>query len=515
MSYMGPRSLPSSLYWYALYIAIAAIVVFFGTPSSLGAVGTAADAMCNPVKMECSCGLFKDAKGNCTIPGNKFMCPCWDVTNGHTTMGKCTGPNKCKGETGDGKGLGMDQLMQALKGLMDALKGKDSGQPPSNPTGTGCTSYYPTNDPARAGAGGNGVPGQEGDSRGQGETTTTTSNSTSTASTTPKTPVQKDPCAYYSPDGSGYNGLIDTNSYTGANYNTSDLLNSLYGSLNGVFGGTTNTSGGTGDTGTKSNVSDGLINALNNANTNTQNDQGANIANLKNGTTSLRGDIQVDLSGVTIFAGQRNEQANTEVAGFYGARTFGGQPTTIVGRLCLSRPWASSFLSVVISPSFFDNLCLWRGYQVGATQQNTSATTNENAGGIGSARVVETGTGVSVGSGSAKKQTTVQVVEQQKTNQVITVPPRATSTGPYIAPRAEIWAVPIAVPIGSRTSIFWNTRGVESCLVKSPDGSFSETSLSGGASTVPITTATTFTISCIALDGESHVTNYVTVNIAI
>jgi hypothetical protein len=78
----------------------------------------------------------------------------------------------------------------------------------------------------------------------------------------------------------------------------------------------------------------------------------------------------------------------------------------------------------------------------------------------------------------------------------------------------DIWAVPAAVPLGARTTIFWNTQGVTNCTETSPDGSFNQNSLSGGAATVPITGATTFSISCDAPDG-SHVTGYVVVNLAI
>jgi hypothetical protein len=67
-------------------------------------------------------------------------------------------------------------------------------------------------------------------------------------------------------------------------------------------------------------------------------------------------------------------------------------------------------------------------------------------------------------------------------------------------PRAVIWADPATVSLGGRTTIFWNAQDVESCSVAGP--SFSETGLYGGASTVGINTASTFTINCKGLDGE-------------
>ena len=78
---------------------------------------------------------------------------------------------------------------------------------------------------------------------------------------------------------------------------------------------------------------------------------------------------------------------------------------------------------------------------------------------------------------------------------------------------ADIWSVPATARLGSRVTIFWSAKNVVSCIETSPDGSFAETSLSGGAATVPITGPTTYSISCTQADGK-HVNNYVTVEIA-
>jgi hypothetical protein len=90
--------------------------------------------------------------------------------------------------------------------------------------------------------------------------------------------------------------------------------------------------------------------------------------------------------------------------------------------------------------------------------------------------------------------------------------PVATSSGPYVEPQADIWAVPSSVPLGARTTVFWNAKGVTSCTETSPDGSFSQSSLSGGAATVPLSGPTTYTISCTTPAG-GHITNYVTVQL--
>jgi hypothetical protein len=79
--------------------------------------------------------------------------------------------------------------------------------------------------------------------------------------------------------------------------------------------------------------------------------------------------------------------------------------------------------------------------------------------------------------------------------------------------RVDIWAVPASVPLGARTTVFWNTENVTNCTETSPDGNFNQTSLTGGAATVPLTGPTVFTISC--LDSQHNpTTNYITVRIS-
>lgn len=197
----------------------------------------------------------------------------------------------------------------------------------------------------------------------------------------------------------------------------------------------------------------------------------------------LRGDIKMLNSGGTVIVGARN-QNNTEVAGFYGGTTFSGPATGVVATLCRTRPWAGNFLSYILPANFFDSLCVARGYTVGAPAvQQTSGSTQT------------TGT-----SQVAPKPT-------QK-------PATSTSAVSNVPPKVRVWAVPSTVPLGSRASVFWTSQGVVSCLVASPDGSFSQTTLSGGASTVSLTGPTTFTISCLTADG-TPVTDFVTINLAI
>lgn len=204
----------------------------------------------------------------------------------------------------------------------------------------------------------------------------------------------------------------------------------------------------------------------------------------------LRGDIQLIQTGGTVFAGTRDLSKNTEVSGFYGSYTFSNQPEGVAARLCTNRPWAGGFLSYVIPETFFDSLCTSRGYQVGISSAPPAPTT------------------VTV------TQTPVQVIKKTSTPTKPAVAKPAATTTPASTSRARVWAVPAAVPLGSRTSVFWSAQGVTECKITSPDGNFSQSSLSGGASTAPITAPTTFTISCLTADG-TPVTNYTTVTVSI
>lgn len=280
-----------------------------------------------------------------------------------------------------------------------------------------------------------------------------------------------DPCAYYVPDVSN---LLNSN--TGSS--TSDLL------LN-AFGGEVASS-------SLPNVSDLLNQAQQPSQpapptpaTTTQStapasntiDLSKNVVHLTSG--GVNGNIEVTSKGGTIYANSENLQTNTAVAGFYGGDTFGNQqPKSLVARMCISRPWTGSIVSKIIPDTFFDGLCKWAGYQVGVV--------------------------------TGSQGPVVQYVVRRDTS-VATSTATTTQTVPA---KVQIWAVPASVPLGARTSIFWTTQGVASCMITSPDGSFNEHSLSGGASTVPLTGATTFTISCLTPDNKP-VTGYTTVNLSI
>ena len=456
--------------------------------------------------------------------------------NGFQTSGMCVTANKCLAQSTGGKApdSGLSQLMSALGQILGKLaSGSGSGSPSSSPTpttgSTGCTTaYYYTANTSVIGV---------------------------------------DPCAIYQPSSGttctdptatnyGAAAACTYGTSTGSSTSASSLLSALIGSTGTGSTGdsltatpasgaaplmvtfTTNSIDSTqsytvtpGDGGTAVNLSaNGCSSAssatcvyvgsytyqtagtfsatltdedgdsLASVSVSVENPGGgtglsqvlSNIGNFLAGSSTLPqnplqsssnfpgvlGNILLDQNGATIFASTVNGSNNSETSGFYGSDTLGGEPQGTAAQLCVNRPWASNFLADIIPPLFFDSLCQWGGYQVGQPP--------------------------------AQPQVTLQQSSQAPTQPAPT--PVATST-PTAPAQAQIWSVPSAVPLGARTSVFWNTQGVVSCTETSPDGSFSEGSLSGAASTVPLTGSTTFTISCVDANGNP-ITNYTTVTIS-
>lgn len=194
------------------------------------------------------------------------------------------------------------------------------------------------------------------------------------------------------------------------------------------------------------------------------------------------GDIVVNQGGVSAVAGNRDQASNTEVSGFVGANTTGLQESKgATARLCESRPWASGFLSTIISPNFFDGVCAWRGYNVGAANIPVVTPVYLRPSSPAPARPV-----------------------QQQSQTTPTVQPASV----------EIWATPPAVPLGTRTSIFWKAEGgAVSCEVQGP--SFKQSGLSGGAATVPISGSSTFTVVCLNAAGGEAARDSVTITLSI
>lgn len=385
-------------------------------------------------------------------------CPCkeTDGVSGKVITGLCTAPGICaaKNAPGEGGGNSLGDIKNAVdiaKSVMDMLKS------------------------AQGGGGGGSGSGGSGGSTGSGGTYCSDGS--------------------YQPSGSCpvSTALNTTGNSNPTGTSMSDLLNAIGGGTSGSIptAPTDTTSGSTGNT-----VS----------NTDTLGSTGDNTSQVsvtgsKTGTTpaktttgakapaeiaGIKGDMVVKNTGVTMFVSNIDSKANKTLSGFYGVNIASGQtPTALVSRLCAVRPWASNFLNTIAPPLFFDALCTYRGYAVGTpkvTVVNKPYTP------------------------PAKKATSVAT-----SSPATTTPAKPVSN---VAPKVQVWATPATVPLDTRTSVFWNTQGVSDCMVTSPDGSFTQNSLSGGASTVPLTADTTFTISCIAPDG-TPVTGYTTVHISL
>ena len=409
---------------------------------------SAANAMCTPVDTRCPCN-FVMTKFGCKAGKNKYFCqPAPDVCYAMDTSGKfqvlgtCVAPYKCQGMIAPGLNGGnvldsaLSQLGQAVGQMLQQLMQGSAGGSGSS----GDTSQYP-------GACPNGYYQVSAPS--------------------------SDPCAQYVPLTSS---SIDTSLPNSSGADA--LLQALQGGSASDQGSGPTITITNSNTNTNENTNATSISALTSTTTGVTL-SGTGIPVLLAPISGMTGDIQYTDSGATVVAGSMDAQSNTTVAGFYGSDTFGGQPQGIAAKLCQGRPWASNFLSVLITPAFFDNLCTWRGYQVGAPPPVSTP---------------------------VLQQTPIQ-------HQAATSSAPAVTT-PSVPPKVDIWAVPASVPLATRTTIYWSTQGVTDCDVFSSDGNFNQSSLSGGAATVPLTGATMFTISCSAPNG-SPVTDSVTVNLAI
>jgi hypothetical protein len=230
------------------------------------------------------------------------------------------------------------------------------------------------------------------------------------------------------------------------------------------------------------------------------------------------------------------------VSGFYGNTNSLNTPAsqaTVMGRLCVSRPWASGLISSLIKPSLFDSLCVKWGYK--AVEQkgtppvtqpkspvrtpvkpvsSTVPTTASSTTGIQcSAKTVRPGTdiGLTFSCGSNKVQSTIGFAVANNAVRKATV--KASQTTAYgvrcsdgvvytcevtvVQPKVTIWSEPKAVSLGTRAQVYWNSKDVlaETCRVTGP--SFSERGGYGGAATVPINTPSTYTLTCIGADGAT------------
>lgn len=427
------------------------------------------DEECQPVIMQCECSMKFDPQAGC-VPASKkenmHNCECTDVTNGKPSKGKCTAEHKCRGDSSAGQNGGsqalgdLSQLMQQIQQIMKSLGGGGGGG------GGG----------GQQGGGGGGAGDASLSGRGQNSSNPQVGFCQSYYSVTSPS---SDPCAVYKAPVSESLSSAD------------ELTQSL------ASGGGAPRSSATSSASAIDNAENGGGTASSTGETAGAADNGAAGSETTGGKSAgapfqggllalppgLSGDIRYSNSRVTILASDVDAKSNTQVAGFYGAAAD-GEPQGVIARMCASRPWTANFLSSIIPSSFFDSLCTLRGYKVGAGKEPAPV-------GVSRAK-----------SSKPKRHITVAATTTA-----------ATSSGPYVPPKVDIWAVPASVALGARTTVFWNAKGVTSCTETSPDGSFSQNTLSGGAATVPLSGPTTYTISCITPAGD-HATNYVTVNLS-
>lgn len=223
---------------------------------------------------------------------------------------------------------------------------------------------------------------------------------------------------------------------------------------------------------------------------------------------------------------------NNSSAGFYGS-AVAVQDETILGRLCTNRPWANSFITSIIPASFFDSLCVSRGYVPGGEQSKTAAaapvdttraeqtvvaraaTVRER--GMTCPEAVREGAAVSIAfscapeeldrafgfnAGGLRSGTFSTILTKETQYGVQCADGYADSCRVQVVhPKLTIWAEPESVRLGARAVVYWSAEDVKegTCVVRGP--SFSETGGAGGASTVPINTRSVYTFSCTALDG--------------
>lgn len=382
--------------------------------------------------------------------------PCSEPSPQGAVPGICQLSTLCKATAAPGGNLdqGMKGLGDMLKGLMDALKPKEKGQQQQQ--------------------GGQGQQGGLGNNPYAGLYPPCEKNPITNE-------ITNAPCT-------DTNGALVTGSgnsdylsglYEESNSLSDSLLDALYGDGGGDSGGTSNVSDDLLDSeGTETGSGGGETSG---GEGNATSSTGVTATSSSTLSPQTRGDIVTGERGATVVGGSRNEAENVEVSGFIGAGSGNlAQSKSLVGRLCESRPWATGFLANIITPSFFDGLCTWRGYHVGPLAEALK------------------------GVPAATKTVKIVSRKDDETNK----PPVYTGE-----PEVDVWATPDTVPLGTRTSVFWVSENVVACTVKGP--SFEQNGISGGAATVPIAVDSTFTAVCTDAEGNELTRDSVTVRLSI
>jgi len=271
-------------------------------------------------------------------------------------------------------------------------------------------------------------------------------------------------------------------------------------------------------------------------------------------TTKINTDARTAISDIASGKTSGGGENKTSFGAIGTENSEGETQEGLIGRLCSSRPWDRSFISSIVPSSFFDGLCARIGYtdefdEVGSSElsfndteagafdtipaeegepEPTSDLARYGRGISCSPEVVRVGNPVSLrfscGNGQLAgtagfRIANASVVSAQVTPQETTVYGvlcsdnfQSVCTVRVIDPQVAIWAEPSSVRLGSRTTIYWNTRDIDTCTVIGPD--FSQAGAYGGAGTVVIGKTETFTAVCQAPDG-SEITEEVNVSIAL
>ena len=486
---------------------------------------------CLPYNASCKCGAGVNSPKCSTGGPNKANCPvgiCREETAAGGSDGICVSAGVCRGKkfdaSGDQPGGAADEGLKALKGLLDQVMKALMGGMGMGMGGGGGAPMIPM------GGGGGGMP------------------MPSTASGL---------LDQLNKDKEAENTAGDLLKGLGEDSGISDVLSDIFGTSDDAAPSTAATTAATQikSTGATPNNTSDTDDGSATVQTDSKTSSGVSVDTSDVSQLSgERGDVRASDNEATFEAGVRDEEKNSEISGFYGFTTRAIGQISVVERLCTSRPWANSFVSRIIPDTFFDGLCIKRGFDV-ATQQNeedagvqapANITEVENqvrtrieerekpnisageAGILCEPEVSRPGSDIalSFSCGSAKLTGTAGFTVEDISATSAVVNPIDTAQYAIACsdsktyscivqvfdPRVAIWADPENVPLGTRTKIFWTTEDVDNCTVRGP--SFSETGPLGGASTVPINGLSEYKITCIAPDG-TEITETTTVDLSI
>lgn len=238
---------------------------------------------------------------------------------------------------------------------------------------------------------------------------------------------------------------------------------------------------------------------------------------LTGGVTSKK---TTDAGGSTVAVG--GTSGATGVGAFFGG-IFGGSSganSSLLAKLCTSRPWAGGVISAVFSSTLFDSLCEKAGIVVGPAQP-TLATGAQKQESVRATLTCPTriapsskatihwkcvsggkSTGVGFDTGGLQEGSMqLAIVGSTILGLKCTDGSAATCAIELGQPAADIYASPTVVNLGGRTRLFWTSENVESCVVEGIG--MHEKSTTGASMTPAIYDTTEFTITCDVGDGST------------